>query len=71
MMPVGLSDEDRNTDLLTPGEVALLLRVDPRTVSRWARAGRIPSIRTLGGHRRFRRSDLAPYLSPETEPIHE
>ena len=71
MMPVGLSDEDRNTDLLTPSEVATLLRVDPRTVSRWARAGRIPSIRTLGGHRRFRRADLAPYLGPETEPIHE
>ncbi len=40
-------------NLLTPGEVARLFRVDPKTVTRWAAAGRIPSIRTLGGHRRF------------------
>jgi excisionase family DNA binding protein len=40
--------------LLTPGEVALMFRVDPKTVTRWASAGRIGSIRTPGGHRRFR-----------------
>ena len=40
--------------LLTPGEVATLFRVDPKTVTRWASAGRIGSIRTPGGHRRFR-----------------
>src|SRR4051812_49716645 len=40
--------------LLTPGEVASLFRVDPKTVTRWAAAGRISSIRTPGGHRRFR-----------------
>ena len=40
--------------LLTPGEVASLFRVDPKTVTRWATAGRIGSIRTPGGHRRFR-----------------
>lgn len=39
--------------LLTPGEVATLFRVDPKTVTRWAAAGRIRSIRTPGGHRRF------------------
>lgn len=39
--------------LLTPGEVARLLRVDPKTVTRWASQGRISSIRTPGGHRRF------------------
>lgn len=39
--------------LLTPGEVALLMRVDPKTVTRWAAAGRVSSVRTLGGHRRF------------------
>ncbi|HEX8866244.1 MAG TPA: BldC family transcriptional regulator, partial [Lentzea sp.] len=38
--------------LLTPGEVANLFRVDPKTVTRWATAGRIGSIRTPGGHRR-------------------
>lgn len=39
--------------LLTSGEVAEMFRVDPKTVSRWAAAGRIPSIRTPGGHRRY------------------
>ena len=40
--------------LLTPGEVAALFRVDPKTVTRWAQDGRLSSVRTLGGHRRFR-----------------
>ena len=44
--------------LLTPAEVAALVFVDPKTVSRWAQRGKIPSTRTLGGHRRFRRSDV-------------
>lgn len=39
--------------LLTPGEVAELLRVDPKTVARWAQAGMLASVRTPGGHRRF------------------
>lgn len=42
--------------LLTSTEVAELFRVDPKTVSRWAAAGRIDSVRTPGGHVRFRRS---------------
>lgn len=45
-------------ELLTPAEVARMFRVDPKTVTRWARAGRLPCIKTLGGHRRFRRSDV-------------
>jgi excisionase family DNA binding protein len=44
--------------LLTPAEVAALVFVHPKTVSRWARAGKIPSQRTPGGHRRFRSSDV-------------
>ena len=40
--------------LLTPSEVAAMFRVNPKTVTRWARAGKISAIRTLGGHRRFR-----------------
>jgi excisionase family DNA binding protein len=47
---------------MTPGEVAALFRVDPKTVSRWAIAGRIPSVRTPGGHRRFRESDVRSLL---------
>ena len=45
-------------DLLTPAEVAALFRVNPKTVTRWARAGKITAIRTLGGHRRFRASEI-------------
>ncbi len=44
--------------LLTPGEVALMFRVDPKTVARWASSGRVGSIRTPGGHRRFRESEI-------------
>ncbi len=48
--------------LLTPGEVATLFRVDPKTVTRWAAAGRIGSIRTPGGHRRFREAEVRALL---------
>jgi len=44
--------------LLTPAEVALMFRVDPKTVTRWATEGRIGSIRTPGGHRRYRESEV-------------
>jgi len=52
--------------LLTPGEVALMFRVDPKTVTRWASAGRIGSIRTPGGHRRFRESEVHGLLADLT-----
>ena len=52
--------------LLTPGEVALRFRVDPKTVTRWASAGRIGSIRTPGGHRRFRESEVHGLLADLT-----
>lgn len=52
--------------LLTPGEVAALFRVDPKTVTRWATAGRIGSIRTPGGHRRFRESEVRSLLDELT-----
>jgi excisionase family DNA binding protein len=44
--------------LLTPSEVANLFRVDPKTVTRWAAAGRIRSLKTPGGRRRFRESGI-------------
>lgn len=49
--------------LLTPAEVASLFRVDPKTVTRWAKAGKVSSIRTLGGHRRYRESEIRRLLS--------
>ena len=48
--------------LLTPSEVAALFRVDPKTVTRWAKAGKLTSIRTLGGHRRYRESEVRALL---------
>jgi excisionase family DNA binding protein len=53
--------------LLTPAEVAGLFRVDPKTVTRWAQAGKIGSIRTLGGHRRFRQSEVKALLEAASE----
>ena len=49
-------------EYLSPGDVARLLFVSARTVSRWADQGRIPHLVTLGGHRRFRRSDVVKLL---------
>jgi excisionase family DNA binding protein len=55
--------------LLTPAEVAALFRVDPKTVTRWAKAGKLTAIKTLGGHRRYRQSEVQALLksaSPST-----
>jgi len=51
--------------LLTPAEVAALFRVDPKTVTRWAKAGKLTSLRTLGGHRRYRESEIRKLLDGE------
>lgn len=48
--------------LWTPSEVAAVFRVDPKTVTRWAATGRISSVRTPGGHRRFRESSVRALL---------
>ena len=53
--------------LLTPAEVAALFRVDPKTVTRWAKAGKLTSIRTLGGHRCYRESEVKELLSGRPE----
>jgi excisionase family DNA binding protein len=53
--------------LLTPSEVAAMFRVNPKTVTRWARAGKISAIRTLGGHRRFRASEIRKFLEQVDE----
>lgn len=64
MARIELNDEDR---LLTPAEVASLFRVDPKTVTRWAKMGQLDSIRTLGGHRRYRESQIREMLRPGAE----
>ncbi len=49
--------------LLTPAEVAAAFRVDPKTVTRWAKAGKLNSIRTLGGHRRYLEAEVLAKLA--------
>ena len=46
------------SDRLTPKEVAEIFRVDPKTVARWARDGKLEFTTTLGGHRRYFRSQV-------------
>lgn len=66
-----------DNDLLWPGEVAELFRVDPKTVTRWTRAGRIPEvgdgrksvIRTPGGHIRIRYKVVRMILTGEIELV--
>ena len=56
-----------NDRLLAPGEAAKMLGVDTKTLSRWAKLpeshrSHIPSVRTLGGHRRYRESTIRALL---------
>jgi excisionase family DNA binding protein len=61
-----LSTSSTQENLLTPAEVATLFRVDPKTVTRWAKAGKLTSIRTLGGHRRYKESEVKELLKATT-----
>lgn len=65
MTAIGTMVDNNKTDedeLLTPSEVAKLFRVDPKTVTRWAKSGKLSSIRTLGGHRRYRATEVRQLL---------
>ena len=50
--------ETEEVEYLTPSEVARVLHVSPKTVSRWADLGLLPCLVTLGGHRRFPRREV-------------
>jgi len=52
------NDQADGDKLLTPAEVAAMFRVNAKTVTRWARAGRLSAIKTMGGHRRYRLSEV-------------
>ena len=43
---------------LHPAEVADILHVSPKIVSRWAKEGRLPFLKTLGGHRRYPAAEI-------------
>ncbi|PRX98093.1 BldC family transcriptional regulator [Allonocardiopsis opalescens] len=53
-------------ELMTAQEVANLFRVHPKTVSSWARQGKLTYIRTLGGHRRYTADDVRQLLKEQT-----
>lgn len=59
---IAVEDLMAENELLTPSEVAVMFRVNPKTVTRWARAGKISAVRTLGGHRRFRAVEIRRFL---------
>ena len=69
-MPDDFSSIDPDA-LLTPGEVAALFRVTPKTVTRWAEAGKLPVVRTLGGHRRFPAAQVLAVRAELTVPIRD
>lgn len=62
------SDQTPRVDdrLLLPREVAQLFRVDPKTVTRWAKEGKMTSIRTAGGHRRYLKREIDAMLRGDT-----
>jgi len=64
-MNSGDHDEER---LLTPGEVSRAFSVTNRTVTRWAESGRLGSIRTPGGHRRYREAEVRALLNNQAQP---
>jgi excisionase family DNA binding protein len=49
--------------LISAGPAAAILGVSPSTLTDLANAGRIPCVKTAGGHRRYRLSDLQAYLA--------
>ncbi|MBW3576884.1 MAG: BldC family transcriptional regulator [Actinobacteria bacterium] len=62
---------DDEQELLTPGQVAKRFGVNPKTITRWADAGKLTAIRTLGGHRRYRASEVEALLEQSVEPRRE
>lgn len=60
-------DQNQDERLLTSGEVGKLFRVDAKTVSRWAARGVLGSVRTVGGHRRFRETDVRALMDANSE----
>lgn len=65
-----MEDETDNDleELLTPKEVANAFRVNAKTITRWAKAGKLTSIRTLGGHRRYYKAEVASLLAAVKAP---
>ena len=65
------------TDILTVFQASKYCNVSPRTIINWIEAGHIEAYRTVGGHRRIKRSTLEGFMKkqgipvPEEEPVTE
>jgi excisionase family DNA binding protein len=62
------TSQERRT-YLRSSEVAELLHVSPKTVARWAKEGKLPCLRTLGGHRRYPEREIRALLD-DLEVLH-
>ena len=60
-----------DADWLTVGRAARYLGVAQSTLRKWADSGRVPAVKTVGGHRRFRRADLAEFLERSRPGVEE
>lgn len=58
-----MSSTPQSVPMLTPAEVAAIFQVNPKTVTRWGKAGKLKSIRTPGGHRRYFEDEVRAYLT--------
>ena len=54
---------------LRTAEVADLLHVSPKTVSRWAKEGKLPFLKTLGGHRRYPEAEIRDLVTELREEV--
>ena len=66
---VSKTEQASKSTYLLPSEVARALQVSPKTVTRWAKEGKLPSRRTLGGHRRYARADIESLVERLQEQI--
>ena len=66
--PAAAPDLASTSDFLLPSEVAVIFRVDRKTVTRWGKSGRLPSVRTPGGHHRFPADAVLALVGNPTEP---
>lgn len=60
--------QGRSADYLRTAEVARLLHVSPKTISRWAKEEKLPFVKTLGGHRRFPADAIREIASRLSDP---
>jgi excisionase family DNA binding protein len=70
-MPVRRAADTAPDTHIRTGEVAAILQVSKETVTRWARAGKLPHMRTLGGHRVYSEAEIRALLQELTSPVAE